>query len=189
MADDDDGRRICVARIGAAHGVRGEVRLFSFTADPAAVVDYGPFATVDGRTIEIAALRPAKDCFVARLKGVSDRNAAEALRNAELYVPRERLPATETADEFYHADLIGLAIVDRAGTALGSIVDVHNFGAGDIFEVKLDARRNTVMLPFNATVVPVVDLDAGRVTVELPEGTFSDDLPPDEGRRRPAARD
>ena len=185
----DDRNRICVARIGAAHGVRGEVRLFSFTADPAAVVDYGPFTTADGRTIEIAALRPAKDCFVARLEGVADRNAAERLRNVELYVPRQRLPATQAADEFYHADLIGLAMVDRDGLAFGHVVDVHNFGAGDILEVKLDARRNTVMLPFNETVVPVVDLGAGRLTVALPEGTFNDDLPPEEDRRRSAAHD
>jgi 16S rRNA processing protein RimM len=186
---DDGGKRICVARIGAAHGIRGEVRLFSFTADPAAVVDYGPFTTADGRTIAIAAMRPAKDCFVARIDGINDRNAAERLRNTDLYVPRESLPATVDDGEFYHADLVGLAIVDRDGRPLGSVLDVHNFGAGDILEVKLDARRNTVMLPFNATVVPAIDIDAGRLTVELPEGTMNDDLPPDEGRRGRAARD
>lgn len=182
---DDDRKRICVARIGAAHGVRGEVRLFAFTAAPAAIADYGPFETAGGRVVEIVALRPAKDCFVARLKGVDDRNAAEALRNAELYVPRERLPAPAADDEFYHADLIGLSVVDRDGAALGTVVAVHNFGAGDILEVKLDARRSTVMLPFDATVVPHVDVAGGRVTVELPEGTFEDDLPPREGRRSP----
>lgn len=186
---DDDGKRICVARIGAAHGIRGEVRLFSFTADPSAVADYGPLTTADGRTFAIAAMRPAKDCFVARFEGVTDRNAAERLRNTELYVPRDRLPADTDDGEFYHADLIGLAIVDRDGGPLGSVVDVHNFGAGDILEVKLDARRNTVMLPFNATVVPAIDIDAGRVTVELPADTFNDDLPPEEGRRGRATGD
>jgi 16S rRNA processing protein RimM len=175
----DDRNRICVARIGAAHGVRGEVRLFSFTGEPAAVARYGPFATADGRAIEIESLRPAKDCFVARLKGVVDRNAAERLRNAELYVPRERLPATET-DEFYHADLVGLAVVDRDGHDLGRVLAVHNFGAGDIVEVKLDEHRDTVMLPFSAAVVPVVDLGSGRITVDLPEGTFDEEQPTDE---------
>src|SRR6202035_1369940 len=94
--------RICVARLGAAHGVRGEIKLWSFTADPAAVADYGPFETADGRLIEIEALRPARDFFVARLKGIADRDAAERLRNADLFVPRARLPATDDADEFYH---------------------------------------------------------------------------------------
>src|ERR1700730_15885323 len=101
--------RICVARIGAAHGVRGEVKFWSFTADPAAVAGYGPFETADGRLVELETLRPAKEFFVARLKGVGDRDAAERLRNVELFVPRERLPDTADTDEFYHADLIGLA--------------------------------------------------------------------------------
>jgi 16S rRNA processing protein RimM len=176
---DDDRKRICVARIGAAHGVRGEVRLFSFTDEPDAIRRYGPFTTPDGRTIEIAALRPAKDCFVARLKGIDDRNAAERLRNVELFVARERLPAAE-ADEFYHADLIGLAAVDRDGRALGTVVAMHNFGAGDIIEMALDGRRSTVMLPFSAAVVPHVDVAGGRITVVLPEGTLDDERPPDE---------
>jgi 16S rRNA processing protein RimM len=176
---DHDRKRICVARIGAAHGVRGEVRLFSFTNEPDAVRHYGPFVTADGRTIEIAALRPAKDCFVARLKGVDDRNAAERLRNVELFVSRESLPAAE-ADEFYHADLIGLAVVDRGGRALGTVIAMHNFGAGDIIEVALDGRRSTVMLPFSEAVVPHVDVAGGRVTVELPDGTLDDERPPDD---------
>lgn len=184
MAADDDRKRVCVARIGAAHGVRGEVKLWSFTADPEAVADYGPMTTADGRVIEIATMRPAGEFFVARLKGVADRNAAEALRNAELFVARERLPAPAESDEFYHADLVGLAVVDRDGQALGTVLAVHNFGAGDLLDVKLDARRNSVLLPFNATVVPQVDIARGRVTVELPEGTFEDDLPPPEPTRR-----
>ena len=171
---DDNHNRICVARIGAAHGVRGEVRLFSFTADPARLRDYGPLTTADGHVIAIETLRPAKDCFVARLQGVGDRNAAEALRNVELFVPRERLPAAD-ADEFYHADLIGLAVADRDGRALGRVVAVHNFGAGDILEIKLDDARDTLMLAFNATTVPGVDVAAGRVTVDLPAETADDE--------------
>jgi 16S rRNA processing protein RimM len=158
-------QRICVARLGAAHGVRGEVKLWSFTADPAAVAAYGPFDTADGRVVEIEALRPAKDFFVARLKGVADRTAAEQLRNVELFVPRERLPAPQDGDEFYHADLIGLAVVDASGAALGNVVALHNFGAGDIIEVRRAERRDTVMLPFTQAAVPEIDVAGGRIVV------------------------
>ena len=158
-------QRVCVARLGAAHGVRGEVKLWSFTADPAAVAAYGPFETADGRAVEIEALRPAKEFFVARLKGIADRTAAEQLRNAELFVPRERLPAPEDSDEFYHADLIGLAVVDASGAALGSVVALHNFGAGDIIEVRRAESRDTVMLPFTQAAVPEIDVPGGRVVV------------------------
>jgi len=157
--------RICVARVGAAHGVRGEVRLWSFTAEPAAVADYGPFETADGRAIEIEALRPAKDFFVARLKGVADRDAAERLRNAELFVPRTRLPAPDDAEEFYHADLIGLDAVDAGGTPLGTVVAMHNFGAGDVIELRPVQRRDTVMLPFTHDAVPEIDIAGGRIVV------------------------
>jgi len=182
MPDDDRDKRVCVARIGAPHGVRGEVRLFSFTEDKAAVARYAPFATADGRVVEIAALRPAKDCFVARLKGVGDRTAAEALRNAELYVPRERLPQPAQADEFYHADLIGLAAVDPAGAPLGTVLAVHNFGAGDLVELRLDARRETVLLPFSEAVVPAVDIAAGRITIAMPTEIEGDEAPPPRDR-------
>jgi 16S rRNA processing protein RimM len=160
-----DEQRVCVARLGAAHGVRGEVKLWSFTADPAAVAAYGPFETADGRVVEIEALRPAKEFFVARLKGVADRTGAEQLRNAELFVPRERLPAPENSDEFYHADLIGLAVVDASGAALGSVVALHNFGAGDIIEVRRAESRDTVMLPFTQAAVPEIDVAGGRLVV------------------------
>jgi 16S rRNA processing protein RimM len=165
--------RICVARIGAAHGVRGEVKFWSFTADPAAVADYGPFETADGRLVEIDTLRPAKDFFVARLKGVADRDAAERLRNVELFVPRDRLPETGGTDEFYHADLIGLAVVDAAGGALGTVTAMHNFGAGDLIEVRPAVGRDTVMLPFTQSVVPLVDIAGGRIVVAPPAGAFA----------------
>ena len=162
-APAEKSQRICVARLGAAHGVRGEVKLWSFTAEPAAVVDYGPFETDDGRVIEIEALRPAKDFFVARLKGVTDRNAVERLRNVELFVPRERLPAPTEADEFYHTDLIGLAVEDATGARLGSVVAVHNFGAGDLLEIRPVAGGDTVMLAFNEATVPVIDIAGSRI--------------------------
>ena len=160
--------RICLGQIGAPHGVRGEVRLRSFTADPDAIGAYGPLETEDGHVVQIESLRRAKDHFVARLAGVADRDAAERLTNVKLYVLRERLPAPDHADEFYHADLIGLAVVDRDGGKLGTVVAVHNFGAGDLIEVRPTNGNTTQMLPFNEATVPVVDLAAGRLVVEPP---------------------
>jgi 16S rRNA processing protein RimM len=144
--------------------------LRSFTADPAAITRYGPLETEDGRVLEIEALRRAKDHFVATLAGIADREAAERLTNVKLYVPRERLPKPEQPDEYYHADLIGLAAVDRSGKPLGSIVAVHNFGAGDLIELRRAEGEPTEFLPFDATTVPEVDLAAGRLVVELPAG-------------------
>lgn len=161
--------RVCVARIGAAHGVRGEVRLWSFTEDPEAVTDYGPLETEDGkRRFEIESLRAAKDHFVARLKGIDDRNAAEALRNVELYVARDRLPAIDEDDTFYVADLVGLAAVTADGETLGTVTAVHNFGAGDIIEIAPSAGA-PIMLSFTEANVPTVDVKAGRIVVALPE--------------------
>jgi 16S rRNA processing protein RimM len=163
------GARICVGQIGAAHGVRGEVRLRSFTAAPEAITSYGPLESEDGRVFEIESLRPAKDHFVARLAGIADRDAAERLANAKLYVPRERLPELDQPDEFYHADLVGLAVLDRTGQRLGSVVGVHNFGAGDLIEVKLDTGGKTELLPFDAATVPQIDIAGGRLIVEQPK--------------------
>ncbi len=171
--DRASGARICLGQLGAAHGIRGEVRLHSFTSDPAAIANYGPLEAEDGRVFEIKSLRPAKDHFVATLAGIGDRNAAERLANIKLYVPRERLPEPEQADEFYHADLIGLAVVDRAGERLGTVIAVHNFGAGDLIEVRPDAGGNTQLVQFDVTNVPAVDLAAGRIVVDPPEGTFA----------------
>ena len=167
------GARICLGQIGAAHGVRGEVRLRSFTSDPHAIAGYGPLEADDGRVLAIESLKPAGDHFVARLAGVSDRDAARALANVKLYVPRERLPPPEAPDEFYHADLIGLAVFDPAGTQLGTIVGIHNFGAGDLIEVRRTDGGSTEMLPFNEVTVPVVDVAAGRVVVAASEAPFA----------------
>ena len=165
--------RVCVAQIGAPHGVRGEVRLRSFTSDPLAVKDFGPLESEDGmRRIEIETLRPAKDHFVACLRGVRGRQAAEALRNLQLYVPRERLPEIQDADEFYHADLIGLAAFDPSGTELGCVVAVHNFGAGDLLEVRPCDDATTVMVPFTSDVVPIVDIAGARLVIDPPPGLF-----------------
>jgi 16S rRNA processing protein RimM len=160
------GARVCVGQIGAPHGVRGEVRLRSFTADPEAIAGYGPLETEDGRILEIESLRPAKDHFVATLSGIGDRDAAEALANLKLYVPRDRLPALVETDEFYHADLIGLAVVNKAGEQLGTVLAIHNFGAGDLIEVRLAAGGKTELVPFNEINVPSVDIAAGRIVIE-----------------------
>jgi 16S rRNA processing protein RimM len=166
------GARICLGQIGAAHGVRGEVRLRSFTSDPAAIADYGPLETENGRVFEIETLRPAKDHFVVRLSGIRDRDAASALANTRLYVPRERLPQTQEPDEFYHADLVGLAVVDRAGKSLGTVIAIHNFGAGDLIEVRADAGGNTELVPFDTIHVPAVDIASGKIVVDPPQGLF-----------------
>jgi 16S rRNA processing protein RimM len=166
------GARVCLGQIGAAHGVRGEVRLRSFTADPASIADYGPFETEDGRLVEIEKLRPAKDHFVARLAGIHDRDAASALTNVMLYVPRERLPQTEDPDEFYHADLIGLAAVDGSGNAIGTVIAIFNFGAGDLIEVRPQNGGKTELVPFDAAHVPEVDVAAGKIVIDPPDGLF-----------------
>jgi len=161
---------ICLGQIGAAHGIRGEVRLRSFTAVPEAIADYGPLQAEDGSALAIESLRPAKGCFIATIAGIRDRNAAEALANARLYVPRDRLPEPAEPDEFYYADLVGLTAVDRAGKSCGTVIAVHNFGAGDIVEIRRDATGKTELLPFDAAHVPEVDLAGGRVVIELSGG-------------------
>jgi 16S rRNA processing protein RimM len=169
------GARICLGQIGAAHGVRGEVRLQSFTSDPQAIASYGPLQTADGRSFEIESLRPAKKYFVARLAGIRDRNAAAQLANQKLYVPRERLPAPAQADEFYYADLIGLAVVDRSGAPLGTVVAIHNFGAGDLIEVGSDRGGDSRLVPFDELNVPAIDVVAGWIVVDPPLGLFKND--------------
>ncbi len=165
---------ICVARIGAAHGVRGAVKLWTFTADPFAVTRYGPLSTKDGaRQFEVAQARVVKDHLVATLKGVSTRDEAERLNGLELYVAREKLPATDD-DEYYHADLIGLSAVTTTNEPLGEVIAIHNFGAGDIIEIA-PAAGTSIMLPFSNAVVPTVDLATGRVVIELPEEIVGDD--------------
>lgn len=163
---------VLVARIGAAHGIKGEVRIKAFTADPAALAGYGPLQAPDGRRFEIETLRPAAgtspDMLVVRLKGVRDRNAAEALNGLDLLVPRDRLPAPED-DDFYHADLIGLAAVTPDGTSLGTVVAVPNYGAGDLLEIAPKSGA-TVLVPFTHAVVPEVDIAGGRVVVDPPVG-------------------
>jgi 16S rRNA processing protein RimM len=166
--------QICIARIGAAHGVRGAVKLWTFTEDPLAVKAYGPLVTKDGtRSFEVATAREAKGHLVATLKGIATREDAERLNGLELYIARKNLPATD-ANEYYHADLIGLAAVNAANEPLGRVTAIHNFGAGDIIEIAPPSGA-TLLLPFTNAVVPSVDLKAGRVVIELPEEIAGDD--------------
>ena len=159
--------RVCVARIGAAHGVRGAVKLWTFTEDPLAVERYGPLLTKDGaRQFELTSAREGKGHLIAVLKGVTTREQAERLNGVELFVAREKLPATDD-NEYYHADLIGLAAVTTTDEPLGRVVAIHNFGAGDILEIA-PPQGATVLLPFSNAVVPTVDLAGGRVVIEMP---------------------
>ena len=159
-----------LARIGAPHGVKGEVRLKLFTEDPEALTAYGPLRTPDGRTFTFLRLRPAGSALIAKLAGIKDRDAAEALNGLELSVERSRLPAPEDPDEFYHADLIGLEAVTKDGMRLGTVVAVHNFGSGDILDIAPPGEENgpSLLVPFTREAVPSVDVAAGRIVVDPP---------------------
>jgi 16S rRNA processing protein RimM len=165
---------ICVARIGAAHGVRGAVKLWTFTEDPLAVKHYGPLTTKDGtRQFEVTHAREARDHLVATLKGIATREEAERLNGVELYIARDKLPETDEG-EYYHADLIGLAAVTTTDQPIGRVIAIHNFGAGDIIEIA-PPHGPTLLLPFTNAVVPTVDLAGSRVVIELPEEVEGDD--------------
>jgi 16S rRNA processing protein RimM len=183
MSRPADGRetRVCVAQIGAAHGLRGGVHLRSFTEDPQAFTQYGPLETEDGsRRLEIDSVKPSKDGFTVRFVGVTRREHADVLRNAKLYVDRDRLPAPDEG-EFYFADLIGLTAVTPQGDPLGEVVALHNFGAGDIVELKLSANGESTMLLFDAATMPEVDIAGGRIVVVMPEEIVVQDPAPKKG--------
>lgn len=155
---------VLMAVIGAAHGLKGELRVKSHTGDPLALGDYGPLYAADGRVFEIAAIRPANDVAIVRFKSVADRTAAEKLTNTELFVDRSALPAEEEG-EFYHADLVGLAIRDETGAEAGRVTAVQNYGGGDILEITWQGRKG-LLIPFTRAAVPDVDLAAGRITID-----------------------
>jgi 16S rRNA processing protein RimM len=163
------GTRVCVGVIKGAHGVRGLVRLKSFTEVPEDVAAYGPVSDEAGTPYRLAVSGRAKDALLVRIAGVEDRDRAQALAGTRLYVARAALPAVE-ADTYYHADLIGLAAETSAGRALGKVVAVHDFGAGDLLEIE-DAGRQSGFYPFTRAVVPLVDLEGGRIVVDPPDET------------------
>lgn len=168
-------RDVLMAAIVGAHGLKGEVRVKSFTRTDASLDDYGPLRDEAGRVFTVRAVRPgAKGELLVSFAEVKDRNAAEGLKGVKLFVPRDALPAT-TADEFYHTDLIGLAAVDADGGAIGRVVAVHNFGAGDILEISggTDGPQREILVPFSRAAVPAIDLAHGRLTVIEPDGIES----------------
>ncbi|MFV0293934.1 MAG: ribosome maturation factor RimM [Paracoccus sp. (in: a-proteobacteria)] len=157
--------KICIGAIAGAFGVRGELRLKSFTAEPADIASYGPLTTEDGtRSFIITLTRPVTGGLGARLSGISTREEAEALKGTTLWAPREALPSLPD-DEFYHADLIGLEVVDTGGQVLGRVKAIYDHGAGDILEI---SGPLPLLLPFTREIVPTVDLTAGRVVADPP---------------------
>jgi 16S rRNA processing protein RimM len=171
MATPDE--LVCLGAIAGAWGVRGAVRLKSFCADPAAIATYGPLVTEDGRSFGVSMLKPLAGAFAANLTGIATREAAEALKGTRLYAPRSRLPAL-VEDEFYHADLIGLEVVDTRGTVLGRVRAVADHGAGDILEIARPGAAE-ILVPFTRQAVPTVDLAAGRIVVDPPPGLIGKD--------------
>lgn len=158
-----------MGRIGAAHGIKGEVRIQSFTEDKMALADYGPLATgKPGLTVEIETARLAGDMLVARIKGVTDRTAAERLNGVELFVDREKLPPTDDDDDFYHADLIGLEARLTDGSVIGQVSALPNFGAGDLIEVRNPRTGDTYLYPFTKAAVPEVHVKAGYIVIDPP---------------------
>lgn len=150
--------------IGAPHGIKGEVRVKTFTDDPTSLGDYGPLTTEDGMTLTVQSMRTSKTVVIVRFKEVHDRNAAEMLNGKRLFVERSALPDDLEEEEFYHADLIGVEVRDEAGETIGRITAVQNFGAGDILEVR-PQHGNSVFIPFTRLAVPAIDLRNGTVTV------------------------
>ncbi len=163
--------RVCIGAIAGVRGLKGEVRIKSFTADPDDIAAYGPVSTEDGdRTYRINVTARAKGLIIARLDGIDDRDAAEALKGTRLYVPKGVLPKPDDGD-FYHADLIGLKAETGDGDTLGKVKAVHNFGAGDIIEITAGPGegKEDLMVPFTEALVPDVDLTEGRIVVAPPE--------------------
>lgn len=167
-----------LGEFGRAHGLKGEVRLKSATADPLAIATYGPLVGADGRTYWLEAVRPvpgaAPDLLVARVEGVTAREGAERLNRVALMVARDRLPPPEDEDEFLAADLVGARVEDPGGETLGTIVAVVDYGSGDLLEIKGPGRRS-VLLPFTKAFVPVVDVAAGRVVADPPAGLLDEE--------------
>jgi 16S rRNA processing protein RimM len=166
-----DNDRVLLGEIGAAQGLKGEVRLRSYTQDPAAIACYGALTDEQGGMIEIESLRVTPKALIARIKGVTTREGAEALNRTKLYIARSRLPARDE-EEWYHADLIGLTVVNSDGASIGTVIAVQNFGAGDLIEVKPATGGATLLIPFTRDAVPEVDVEGGRLVLVPPDDLF-----------------
>jgi 16S rRNA processing protein RimM len=176
----DRGRRILLGQIIAAHGIRGEVIVKSFTGEAADIASYGALTDAAGRApLALSVVRVGDKGVVARIEGIRDRNGAEALRGRELFVLRENLPDTEEG-AYYHADLVGLEAFSRDGIRIGRVVGVQNFGAGDLLEVARDGAKETELIPFTDACVPDIDVKRGRLTI-LPPEMSGDPEPHDAG--------
>ena len=176
-----------MAVIGAAHGIRGELRVKTFTGDPLALGDYGPLYAKDGRAFEIEEIRPSGEVVVVRFKGVRDRTVAEALTGTELFVDRSVLPAEEE-DEFYYADLVGLVVRDETGGDAGKVTAVQNYGGGDILEIIFRGRKG-LLIPFTQAAVPEVDVAAGFIRVDTIAAGLAEDADEDDRPDRPGRFD
>ena len=166
--------RICMGAVVGAHGVRGLVRVKSFAESDADMLAYGLLEDDAGKRYVLKLQGRAKGVLLVRIEGVADRASAEALKGTRLHVRRDALPPAE-ADEYYNADLIGLRVEHVDGSDIGSVVDVQDFGAGVLIDVRLAGSNKTMLLPFDRTTVPVVDLDAGRLLVDPMPGLLGDD--------------
>jgi 16S rRNA processing protein RimM len=168
---------VLLGEFGRPHGLHGEVRVKSYTGDPTAIAEYGPLRLPDGRTVELEDARQAPggspDLLIVRVKGVSDRNAVEALNRLTLAVVRDRLGEAAEEDEFFLADLIGLAVEDGHGTAIGTVVAVPNYGGGDLLEIRPAAGGPTALLPFTKAFVPTLDIAGGRIVADPPDDLFA----------------
>jgi len=172
--------RILMGQIGAAHGIKGDVRITPYTEDPEAIGSYGPLETDrPGLTVTITDVRVSKNVVIARLKGIADRNAAEALNGVGLYIDRDRLPETEDEDDFYHADLLGLEARLDNGTVIGTVVALPNYGAGDLIEVRDPMSGDTFLYPFTKAVVPDIRIDEGYLTIIIPRDAEEGEEEPD----------
>ena len=163
--------RICVGAIAGAYGVRGEVRVKSFCAVAEDLERYSPLSTESGAEFHLAILRPIKNGFAARVAEIATKEEADALKGTQLFAARDQLPSLPD-DEFYHADLIGLEVFDSGGVLLGRVKSVLDHGAGDILEVQRPDSAATALLPFTQAAVPTVDLAAGKIIADPPEGVF-----------------
>lgn len=178
---------VLLAEIGAPHGVRGEVRVKSYTGDPEAIGDYGPLMDYKGRSYTVENLRALKDdMLVVAFIEIPDRTAAEKLTRTKLYVDRSALPEPDDEEEFYHADLIGMPVETTAGEALGAVLAVPNFGADDLLEIERPGRKS-IYVPFTRTAVPTIDLAARRIVVDPPPGLLEEASPDEEAEGRAAA--
>ncbi|MDE0346697.1 MAG: ribosome maturation factor RimM [Boseongicola sp.] len=164
--------RVCVGAITGAFGIKGEVRLKSFCAEPESIASYGPLSSEDGTTTwNLQLVRPSKNGFVGRLSGVTTKVEADALRGTKLHVARSRLPELPE-DEFYNADLVDLLVLDTGGSELGRVTAVLNHGAGDLLEIGQNNAGPGILLPLTRANVPTIDLTSGHVVIDPPDGLF-----------------